>query len=109
MFLPLKLIISTYVPGATRTVSLLTLASMPAWMVGWSSGTFIMVAEAGVISINTNKIEIVGLICFSPRMGYLKQCFSRVFFTSRSGSIMRFSEDSNLAGFLYAPTDVNLL
>src|SRR4029077_7408553 len=42
--LPMKLIVSLYVPAATRTVSPFAAALIPAWIVGWSAGIW-MVAE----------------------------------------------------------------
>lgn len=44
--LPLKLMFSYYVPGATSTVSPLEAALIAAWIVGWPVGTLIVVALA---------------------------------------------------------------
>lgn len=46
MPLPLKSIFSLYVPGATRTVSPLRAALIPAWIVGWSAGTRIVICAS---------------------------------------------------------------
>ena len=40
-------IFSRYVPGATSTLSPSEAASIPAWIVGWSAGTWIVSAKEG--------------------------------------------------------------
>ena len=52
--------------GAFRTVSAFTATSIPAWMVGWSAGMLIMVADSRLGNKNNKNINF--FLTFFPML-----------------------------------------